>query len=187
LGFDKGWKFLEGEVARVPATTPKDFQKAMQLRKDRAERKGVPLFTNGKDHPFIIAKYDKAREGIGVRSVVRIHVEVQGALVQRMFPTYQVLDHRPQIKHSYASHLKVSGWLAREWSDKVRLAVPGEMQFVGFGLSAGVASHRFSVFWRRQSDIPQDSGHVTGHPARSMPLPSAPGHAHLPHLIPCRA
>lgn len=42
---------------RSPPMTPERFKLEMEKRKSRAKSKGVPLFTNGSDQPFILDKY----------------------------------------------------------------------------------------------------------------------------------
>jgi len=42
---------------RKPPMTPERFKKEMDKRKKKAESKGVPLFTNGRDQPFIMDKF----------------------------------------------------------------------------------------------------------------------------------
>jgi len=46
-----------GTSNRSPPMTPERFKLEMEKRKSRAESKGVPLFTNGADQPFILDKY----------------------------------------------------------------------------------------------------------------------------------
>jgi hypothetical protein len=42
---------------RRPPLTPERFQEELEKRRRRAKEKGVSLFTNGKDHPFVQKKY----------------------------------------------------------------------------------------------------------------------------------
>ena len=45
---------------REPPCSPERFEVELEKRKNRAEKKGVSLFTNGKDQPFVLVKYKKA-------------------------------------------------------------------------------------------------------------------------------
>ena len=45
---------------RQPPSTPERFAQQMQSRGENAIQKGVKLFTNGKDQPFLLETYHKA-------------------------------------------------------------------------------------------------------------------------------
>merc|ERR1712054_541481 len=45
---------------RQPPCTPARFEQKLNERKARAQKKGVSLFTNGSDQPFIVQKYKQA-------------------------------------------------------------------------------------------------------------------------------
>ena len=45
---------------RLPPCTPQRFAQQMQSRGESAVQKGVKLFTNGKDQPFLVETYHKA-------------------------------------------------------------------------------------------------------------------------------
>lgn len=59
-GYEFVVKFAHAQ--RLPPCTPERFQEEMMVREARAKAKGVDLFTNGKDHPFVLDKYAKAFE-----------------------------------------------------------------------------------------------------------------------------
>merc|ERR1712232_1222367 len=52
----KLWKGFAQARLRPPLT-PAQFEARLDVMKTRAEERGLALFTNGKDHPFIIDKY----------------------------------------------------------------------------------------------------------------------------------
>merc|ERR1712113_1363189 len=56
------YSWARNGTKRGPPLTPQGFHQQMQVRKDRAEKKGVNLFTSGSDQPFVIDKYTKSFE-----------------------------------------------------------------------------------------------------------------------------
>lgn len=47
------------KASRRPPLTPQRFGDEMKMREARAKERGVKLFTNGKDQPFVMNKYDR--------------------------------------------------------------------------------------------------------------------------------
>jgi len=49
--------FLSAIKGQKPPCSAKRFVELLNIRKDRAEKRGLNLFTNGKDNPFVVRKY----------------------------------------------------------------------------------------------------------------------------------
>ena len=61
IGCSTGESFVNkfSKASRRPPLTPQRFGTEMKMREARAKERGVKLFTNGKDQPFVLNKYEK--------------------------------------------------------------------------------------------------------------------------------
>merc|ERR1719235_1022373 len=57
---EKPPRIVNFEAEKQPPMTPQRFQTALKEREARAAERGVPLFTNGRDQPFVLKKFQKA-------------------------------------------------------------------------------------------------------------------------------